>query len=212
MIRILLVDDHRIFLDGLKALFREVADFQIIGEAENGVRAIELCALLNPDVVVVDVQMPEKNGIEVTKEIVKQNAGIRVIGLTMLNESLYIKRMLEAGAHGYIIKTADKEELIEAIYAVMRGEKFLGKGVADTLVNNFNDKSGSLTSPLESLTRREKEILVLIAQGLTDKQIAEMVFLSPLTVISHRKNILSKLGLKNKVELTRFAFDNKLTS
>lgn len=212
MIRILLADDHRIFLEGLRSLFREVEGFEIVGEAENGANAIELCDKLNPHVVVIDVQMPEKNGIEATKEIIKKHPDIKVIGLTMLNESLYIRKMLEAGASGYVIKTADKEELIEAIRAVMRGEKYFGQGVTNTLINNFNDKSVAHGTPLESLTKREKEVLVLIAQGLTDKQIAEMVFLSPLTVISHRKNILSKLCLKNKVELTRFAIENKLTN
>ncbi|MBC7864232.1 MAG: response regulator transcription factor, partial [Bacteroidia bacterium] len=149
---------------------------------------------------------------DATKEIHKNFPEIKIIALTMMNESIYIKKMLEAGASGYILKTVDKEELIRVINKVAAGEKYFSAEVTAQLMNNFSDRSSSQNNPVDILTKREKEILILIAQGLTDKEIAEKVFLSPQTIITHRKNILSKLSLKNKVELTRFAFDNKLIS
>jgi DNA-binding NarL/FixJ family response regulator len=211
-IRIVIADDHRVFIEGMKAILREVSGFEIVGDAENGKALIEQVEKNKPDVVLTDVQMPVMDGIEATKEIHKRFPETKIVVLTMLNESMFIKKMLEAGASGYIIKTVDKDELIHVIKKVASGEKHFSAEVTAQLMNDFSGRSSSAKTPLTSLTKREKEILTLIAQGLTDKEIAEKVFLSPLTIITHRKNILSKLGLKNKVEITRFAFDNKLIS
>jgi DNA-binding NarL/FixJ family response regulator len=211
-IKILIADDHRVFIDGMKALLKEVPGFEVIADAENGKAMIEQVALHHPDVVLTDVQMPVMDGIEATKEIHKRFPEIKIIVLTMLNESMFIKKMLEAGASGYIIKTVDKEELIKVIKKVAAGEKHFSAEVTAQLMNDFSGKTTAQNNPLTSLTKREKEILVFISQGFTDKEIAEKVFLSHLTVTTHRKNMLSKLGLKNKVELTRFAIDNKLIS
>jgi DNA-binding NarL/FixJ family response regulator len=207
-IKILLADDHRVFIEGMRSLLKEVNGFEVVGEAENGKILVEKALALKPDVVLTDVQMPEMDGIEATRLIKKQWPEVKIIVLTMLNESMFIKKMLEAGASGYLIKTVDKDELINAIKKVATGEKYFAADVTSKLMNDFSAKPS--TSTLDSLTKREKEILVLIAQGLTDKEIAEKVFLSALTVTTHRKNILSKLGLKNKVELTRFAMEHKL--
>lgn len=204
-IRILIADDHRVFIDGMKAMLKEISGIEVIAGAENGIQLIEQAAIHKPDVILTDIQMPLKDGIEATKEIHKLFPEIKIIALTMLNESMFIKKMLEAGAAGYVLKTIDKEELIKVIRKVASGEKHFSDEVTAQLMNNFSQKS-----PLDILTKREKEILGLIAQGLTDKEIAEKVFLSPLTATTHRKNILSKLGLKNKVELTRFALEHKL--
>jgi two-component system response regulator NreC len=208
-IRIIIADDHRVFIDGMRALLKEFPEIEVVGDAENGEQLIEEVKKLNPDVVLTDIQMPVKDGLDATKEIHKLFPPVKIIALTMLNETLFIKKMLEAGASGYILKTVNKEELITAIRKVAAGEKYFTAEVTAQLMNNFSEKS-SAQSLSASLTKREKEILILIAQGLTDKEIAEKVFLSPLTIITHRKNILSKLGLKNKVELTRFAIDNNL--
>lgn len=209
--RILIADDHRVFIDGIKALLKDVPGMEVVGDAENGEELIRQVDLLRPDLVLTDVQMPVKDGIEAAREIHKRFPAIRIIALTMLNESLYIRKMLEAGVSGYVIKTVDKDELIRVIHKVAAGEKHFGEEVTAQLLNNFTG-AGSGESPAGVLTKREKEILVLIAQGLTDKEIAEKVFLSSLTIITHRKNILSKLGLKNKVELTRFAIENNLVA
>jgi len=209
-IRILIADDHRVFIDGMKALLKDVPGLEVVGEAENGQKLIEQVEVHRPQLVLTDVQMPVMDGIEATREIHKRYPEIKIIVLTMMNESMFIKKMLEAGASGYILKTVDKDELIRVIHKVAAGEKHFSEEVTAQLLNNFSEKSAP--GPADSLTKREKEILALIAQGLTDKEIAEKVFLSALTVISHRKNILSKLGLKNKVELTRFAIEHKLLS
>lgn len=210
-IKILLADDHPIFINGMSALLNEVKDFEVVGGALNGEELILLAAKLKPDVILTDVQMPIKNGVEATKEIHKRFPEIKIIAITMLNESMNIKKMLEAGAYGYVLKTIEKEELIMVIRKVADGEKYFSAEVTSQLMNHFSAKPAS-QNLADTLTKREKEILVLIAGGLTDKEIAEKVFLSPLTIITHRKNILSKLGLKNKVELTRFAIEHNLIS
>ena len=206
-IKIVIADDHKVFIDGLKALLKDIPEFEVTGQALNGVELVHEVEKLKPDVVLSDIQMPVKDGIEAAKEINKRFPASKIIALTMANESIFIKKMLEAGASGYILKSTGKDELITAIKKVAAGEKYFAAEVTNQLMNNFSAKSDS---PLESLTKREKEILGLIAQGLTDKEIAEKVFLSPLTIITHRKNLLSKLGLKNKVELTRFAMQHGL--
>jgi len=209
-IRILIVDDHQILIEGLKSLLRDVEQFEVVDGAISAEEAIAKAKSLKPDVILMDIQMPIKNGIEATKEILKTSANLKIIGLTSANESIYIKKMLEAGAYGYVLKNIDKDELIMVIKKVFAGEKHLDPAVASQLINNFTEKSVAPTSLIDTLTKREKEILVWIAQGLTDKEIADKVFLSSLTVITHRKNILSKLDLKNKAELTRFAMENGL--
>ncbi|HXD93612.1 MAG TPA: response regulator transcription factor [Bacteroidia bacterium] len=210
-VRIIIADDHPLFINGIKALLKKTVDFEIVAEAENGEDLIKQVEFHKPDVVLTDIQMPVKDGIEATKEICKRFPKIKVIALTTFSESIYIKKMLVAGASGYILKTTDKEGLITAIKKVAAGDKHFSTEVVNQLMNNYSDKTVS-SNPVDTLTKREKEILALIAQGLTDKQIADIVFLSSLTIISHRKNILSKLGLKNKVEITRFAIENNLIS
>jgi DNA-binding NarL/FixJ family response regulator len=205
LIKLLIADDHRVFIDGMIALLREVEGLHVVGDAMNGEQLIEQVAIHEPDVVLTDIQMPVKDGIEATREIHKRFPEVKIIALTMLNESMFIKRMLDAGASGYVIKTIDKDELVNVIRKVASGEKHFSAEVTAQLMNNYSSQD-----PLSVLTKREKEILGYIAQGLTDKEIADKVFLSHLTITTHRKNILSKLNLKNKVELTRFAIDNKL--
>jgi DNA-binding NarL/FixJ family response regulator len=208
-IKIIIADDHPVFINGVSTLLKEVPEFEVVAEVENGEALIKQAELYTPDVILTDIQMPIKDGIEATKEICKRFPKIKVIALTTFSESIYIKKMLAAGASGYILKTTDKEGLITAIKKVAAGEKHFSAEIVNQLTNNFSDKTVSL-NPIETLTKREKEILTLIAQGLTDKEIADIIFLSPLTIISHRKNILSKLSLKNKVEITRFAMENNL--
>jgi DNA-binding NarL/FixJ family response regulator len=206
-IKIVIADDHRVMLDGIRAMLRDVEDFEIVADALNGEELVAMVNAYQPDVVLTDIQMPVMDGIEAAKRIREKNPAVKIIALTMLNESMFIRRMLEAGVAGYVIKTVDKDELIRVIRKVAQGEKHFSEEVAAQLMNGFSSTS---SSPVDVLTRREKEILALIAKGLTDKEIAEKIFLSSLTVITHRKNILSKLGLKNKVEIARFALENGL--
>lgn len=211
-IRILIVDDHQIFIDGLAALLQQFNEVNVVGSACSANEAVAKALSLKPDLVLMDIQMPGKDGITATREILKQLPQTKIIALTSANESIYIKKMLEAGASGYVLKNIDREELEQIIKKVSRGEKHLDQAVSGELINNYNSKTAT-PAPLEDkLTKREKEVLVLIAQGLTDKEIADKVFLSAQTVITHRKNILGKLGLKNKVELARFALEKGLLS
>jgi len=184
---------------------------EVVAQAENGNEMIHQALSCKPDVILTDIQMPGKDGIEATREIHNQMPDVKIIGLSMLDESIYIKKMLEAGAFGYILKTVDKERLITCIRNADKGERQFSPEILNRLLTNFSGKQNS-SNPVELLTKREKEILGLIARGLTDKEIGEQLFLSPLTVVTHRKNLLSKLGLKNKVELTRFAFEHNLTT
>lgn len=209
-IRIIIADDHRVFIEGMRALLKENPDFEVVGDAENGQELVEKVTKLKPEVVLTDIQMPIMDGISATLEIQKKEPKTRVMALSMLLESASIKKMLAAGAFGYINKTTSKEELFVAINKIAAGEKYFSAEVTSQLMNNFTEKPKN--KQIDVLTKREKEILILISKGLTDKEIADIVFLSPLTVTTHRKNILSKLGLKNKVELTRFAIENQLIS
>lgn len=202
----MIADDHRVFIEGLKSLLRDVEDLETAGDAVNGEELVEKALLLKPDVIITDIQMPLKDGIQACSEIHRQQPETKIIALTMLNEGTYIKKMLEAGASGYLLKTGGIDELLLAVRKVAAGEKFLGAGITEQLINDISKTSDNTVR----LTKRECEILRYIAEGLTDKEIADKVFLSHLTVISHRKNLLSKLGLKNKVELTRYAIENKL--
>jgi DNA-binding NarL/FixJ family response regulator len=207
-IRIVIADDHPVFIDGLKAMLMNAGDFEVIGSAGNGEELLKQVEILLPDLVITDIQMPVKNGVDATAEICARFPNVKVIALTMLIESSYIKKMLTAGAHGYASKTINKDELVQAIKKVAAGEKYFSSEVAQKLTNAITGKPSDNLA--DSLTKREKEILILISKGLTDKEIADAIFLSPLTVITHRKNILGKLGLKNKAELTRFAIENQL--
>lgn len=211
-IRILIVDDHQIFIDGLSVLLQQFSEVSVVGSACSANEAVSKTIALKPDLVLMDIQMPDKDGIAATREILKQLPQTKIIALTSANESIYIKKMLEAGASGYVLKNIDREELEQVIKKVIGGEKHLDPAVSGELINNYNSKTAAPVSLEDKLTKREKEILVLIAQGLTDKEIADQVFLSVQTVITHRKNILGKLGLKNKVELARFAMEKGLLS
>ncbi|HEY6162361.1 MAG TPA: response regulator transcription factor [Bacteroidia bacterium] len=208
-IRVLIVDDHSIFIDGIQALLKDEKNMEVIGEASNGNQALTNSVLLKPDVILMDIQMPGMDGIAATKAILEKLPDVKVIALTMLDEGASIRKMLEAGVSGYVLKTVSRAELVNAINKVAAGEKYLPREVSARLDNELTSRT-IVSSPVDTLSKREREILKLIARGLTDKEIAEQVHLSPLTVISHRKNMLGKLGLKNKVELTRFAIDNGL--
>ena len=205
-IKLIIADDHPVFTDGIVAALKDFDDIDVVAVAHTGNNLITMAKQHHHDLILTDIQMPDKDGIEATKEILKIHPQSKIIAFTMLNESIHIKKMLEAGVCGYILKNIDKNDLVNVIRKVDSGDKHFDSEVMQQLVNTYNNTQ----NPQEVLTKREREILILIAQGFTDKEIAEKVFLSPLTIITHRKNILSKLGLKNKVELTRFALENNI--
>jgi two-component system response regulator NreC len=210
-IKLMLVDDHEIVRAGLRMLLQTEPDMEIVAEASSGLEAIELAQTCQPDVVLMDVTMPEMNGIETTRQLKRRCPEAAILALTIHEEEDYFFRMLRAGASGYIPKRAAPEDLLQAIRTVHRGEVFLHGSVANALVKDFLQRR-DIDSPadLSILTKREQEVLTLIAEGLTNKQIGEELGISPKTVARHRDNITQKLNLSSRAELTRYAIQKGL--
>ncbi len=212
-ITILLVDDHAVVRAGLRMLLAADPDLQIVGEAENGVEGVRLALELTPDVVLMDISMPDMNGIEATRKIKVGAPGVAVLALTMHEDDQYFFEMLGAGASGYIPKRAAPNDLVAAIRAVRGGGVYLFPSVARALVNDYLDRPERPEGPgraFDVLTDREREVLTLIAQGLSNPEIAEQLVISPKTVNRHRENIMTKLDLHNRVELVRYAIEKGL--
>lgn len=205
MIKILIADDHTIFRTGLQMLLSSSMDFEVIGEADNGVQAVQLASELNPDIVLIDIGMPELNGIEATRQIKTRHPDINVLILTMHRSDEYFFNALDAGASGYVLKGAETSELINALRAVARNEVFLYPSVARRLVEKYFEKSPGEPTGLSKLTPREQEILQLLADGYSNQEIAEKLVISPSTVHTHRTNLMEKLNLSKRFELVRYA-------
>lgn len=201
-IRIVLADDHGVVRQGFRRILDAQPDMEIVGEASNGKEALELAAKFTPDVVVMDVAMPELNGIEATRRMAETAPRARVLALSMHKDSVYVREILRAGARGYLLKDAVDEDLIAAVRAVSRGEGYLSPGVADAVLTDYRQH---VTDPIDLLTSREREVLQLIAEGKTNKEIATTLNLSVYTVDAHRGRIMEKLNLHSTGELVRFA-------
>jgi two-component system, NarL family, response regulator NreC len=206
-INILLADDHTIVRQGLKLILSAHPDLHVVGEAANGKEAVELAAKLKPDIVLLDVAMPELNGIEATRKMVEANSRLRVLVLSMHKEAVYVREILRAGARGYILKDAIDTELLNAIRSVARGDGYISPAVSGALLNDYRK---DVTDPVDLLSPREREVLQLIAEGKTNKEIATKLNLSVYTVDSHRGKIMEKLNLHSTGELVRFAMKRGL--
>lgn len=205
-IRLILADDHQMVRAGLRMLLQTQADMEIVAEASSGQEAIELACRHEPDIVLMDVTMPDVNGMEATRELKGRCPKVRILALTIHEEEDYLFQMLEAGASGYIPKRAAPEDLIQAIHSVYRGEVFLHSSVASALVQDFLHRGEAPEEEeLAALTPRELEVLIWIARGLTNKEIGERLGISPKTVAHHRDNVCKKLNLSNRAEMTRYA-------
>ncbi len=209
MIKVLIADDHQMFIDGLRSLLEGSADISVVGEAGNGHRVIELCEHQPVDIVIMDINMPEMDGIQATRELLRKHPNIKVLGLSMFNDREYISDILKAGARGYILKNTGKETLLNAIRSLQAGGNFLAEEVSKTLLNSFIKNPG-FSEVVEKLSDREKEVLGCIASGLTTHEIAEQLFISKNTVETHRKNLLYKLKARNTAELVNNAYKQKL--
>lgn len=204
-IRVLIADDHTIVRSGVRLLLEAEADMQVVGEARDGKEAITLAGTLRPHVVLMDVAMPDLDGMEATRQIKAQWPEISILALTMHRSDEYFFAMLRAGASGYVLKGADATDLIQAVRIVSRGEVFLYPTMAERLVHDFLSRSEhDLASDL-GLSPREQEVLELLAKGYSGKEIADQLFVSPSTVHSHRSNLMRKLGLSTRHELIQFA-------
>lgn len=213
-IRVLLVDDHVVLRAGLRMLLSADPEITIVGEAENGVQGVQLAHELRPDVVLMDISMPDMNGIEATRRIKERTPEVAVLALTMHEDDQYFFEMLAAGASGYVPKRAAPNDLISAIHAVRDGGMFLFPSVARALVNDYLQKReppGGATPPrIDELTDREREVLTLIAEGRNNQDIADALVISVKTVSRHRENIMSKLNLHTRVDLVRYAIEKGL--
>ena len=213
MISIILVDNHAIMRDGLRHLLEEESDIEVFGEADNGRDAVKISIEKNPDIVVMDIAMHDMNGIEATRQIRAENPNIKVLTLSMHSERQIVIGSFRAGASGYLLKDSTSTELVEAIRTVYRGRKYLSQEISDIVLQEISDvKKDFEEIGVDILTNRESEILQLIAEGNSTKRIAEVLFISPKTVESHRANIMEKLNIHNLPELTKYAIRAGLTS
>ncbi len=207
--KILLVDDHSVVRKGFGLILSTQPDLEVVGEASNGREAVELAQQLQPDVVVIDVSMPELNGIEGTRRIGEVCPRTRVLALSMHRDAVYVREILRAGARGYLVKDADDDAFVDAVRAVARGEGYISPAVSDAVLQDYRKH---VTNPLDLLTSREREVLQLIAEGQTNKEIANLLKLSVYTVEAHRGKIMEKLNLHNTGDMVRFALRNGLIS
>jgi DNA-binding NarL/FixJ family response regulator len=204
MIRVFIVDDHPLVQEGMRSLLSHEKDIELCGYAMTAASCLGFFLNNTADVLLMDIELPDMNGIELCKEIKTKYPGVMVLGLSTFNQGSYVTRMMENGASGYVVKNADKKELLEAIHEVNKGKTYLSFEAGLAL------RKKTLSPQVPVITRREKEILTLIAEGLTNPEIAEKLFVSSSTVDSHRKNLLAKLDVKNTAALVKFAMDHSL--
>ncbi|MDA3943228.1 MAG: response regulator transcription factor [Bacteroidetes bacterium] len=211
-IKILIADDHQLFREGLVTLLTDSDQIEVVGQAENGIDAIDKADKLKPDIIIMDIGMPTLNGIEATKIIKKNQPEVKIIALSMHAEKSYIKQMLEAGAKGYVQKNCAIQKLIEGIHTVNSGNIYLSESITEALVEDYLEykKEDDQLRLFESLTSREMEILILVASGKSTGDIAEELFVSVKTIGTHKHNILEKLQLKTTADLVKFALRHNL--
>jgi two-component system response regulator NreC len=204
-IRVLIADDHTIVRSGVRLLLAAESDIEVVGEALNGRQAVSLAETLQPDVILMDITMPEMDGLEATRQIKSRYPDIHVLVLTMHRSDEYFFEMLQAGASGYVLKGAETSELINAVRVVSRDEVFLYPTMAQKLVQGYLNLVKGDEENLPSLSPRERQILRLLAEGYSNKEIAEKLVISPSTVHTHRSNLMEKLELSNRRELIQYA-------
>jgi len=212
-IRIVLADDHRITRQGLRSMLEQQDDMEVVGEAENGREAVALVRKMCPQVVIMDISMPDLNGMEATRQITATASGTKVIALSMHSDALYVTEMLKSGACGYLLKDCAFEELTTAIRAVVSGKTYLSPSISGVVVEDYVhrlSRSGERVSDV--LTGREREVLQLLAEGKTTKQIALKLHISAKTVETHRRQIMDKLDIHSVAELTKYAVRKGFTS
>jgi len=208
MIKILIADDHQLLIDGIKSTLKDIDDFELISEAYNGYQVMEaLDSGLEPDVILMDINMPKLDGLECTKQVAKKYPGIKIIALSQYDEKRFVKRMVKNGAHGYLLKDAGKDQIEKAVRTVYSGEKYFCERLSIRLVEQeLKDENTSALFP--RLTNRELEVLNLICKEFSSQEISEKLFISFHTVESHRANLMYKAGVKNTAGLVRWAVEN----
>lgn len=200
-IRILLVDDHAVVRQGFKLILNQQPDMEVIGEASQGREAIEFATTLRPDLVIMDIAMPEVNGVEATRRIIEQNPDTKILILSMHKDVVYVRETLRAGAKGYLLKESIDHDLLRAVRAVAGGHSFLSPEVSRTVLEEYQQTE----DPFDLLTARERQVLQMLAEGKVAKEIATELDVSVYTVDAHRGRIMKKLGLRSSTDLVRFA-------
>ncbi|HSO37739.1 MAG TPA: response regulator transcription factor [Labilithrix sp.] len=210
--KVLLVDDHKIIRDGLRAILEKHATIEVVGEAADGHEALEVARIARPDVVVMDVSMRGLNGIDATARFVRELPGIKVLGLSMNSDRRYVMAMLAAGAVGYVLKDAPSDELVRALRTVAEGQTYLSPAISGIVIERaVNASLPAATRIANELSTREREVLQLLAEGRTSKEIGARLHIAMTTVESHRRQIMSKLKLRSVAELTKYAIREGLT-
>lgn len=210
-IRIILADDHAILRHGLSKSFAQEEGFKVIGQARDGQSTIDLAKELLPDVVIMDIGMPDLNGVEATRRIARECPQVRVIGLSMHSSNKYVREMFRAGARGYLLKDCPFEELTQAIQIVVAGKTYVSPSVGQTVIEDYISRPADQNSAFHVLSQREREVLQLVAEGKTTKQVARQLHISPKTVEAHRLRIMNKLQIDNIAQLTKYAMQEGLT-
>ena len=211
--KIIIADDHKILREGLVALLQKQSDVEVVGETSNGRTAVELTEKLQPGLVIMDVAMPDLNGVEATRQIVSEAPGVKVLGLSMHADSRFVTRMLQAGASGYLLKDCAFEELTVAIQTVLEKRIYLSPDITGVVVRSYVEQLSAAGTPDARVpTAREREVLQLLAEGKTTKDIAGLLHISVKTVETHRKQLMNKLDLHSVAELTKYAVREGLTT
>jgi two-component system, NarL family, response regulator NreC len=204
---VLLADDHPIVRQGLRRLLEGESNLRVVGEASNGLEAVQLVEKFKPDILIVDIVMPELNGLEVLKQVRERSPGTCSIVLSMQSADVYVVEALKAGALGYVLKETGPSELVNAVHQVIQGQRYLSPRISERLIDVLIESAQKSTAdPYQTLTNREREILQMAAEGLSSAEIAKRLSISPRTAELHRGRMMNKLGLKNQTELIRYAF------
>jgi DNA-binding NarL/FixJ family response regulator len=213
LVKVALADDHQVVLDGLKALVAAEPDFRLCGEAKNGLDVAPLCAQAHPDVLVLDLMMPGLSGLEVARLLAEKVPATRVVVLSMHADLAYVAAALSAGAAGYVLKSADSGELLQAIRAVAQGGRYLSAPLDDASLTAWRERAGAApVDPYATLTTREREVLQLVAEGLSNGEVAGRLDIGRRTVETHRANLMRKLALRSQAELVRYAVRRGIVS
>ena len=210
-IRIILADDHAIVRHGLSRSFRQETDIEVIGQAKDGLSTVELVRELSPDAVVMDITMPDLNGIEATRQILKVFPQVKVVALSMHSSNKYVREMFRAGASAYLLKDCPFEELVEAVRTVVSGKTYVSPSIGGMVVSDYISKPDGEGSAFSVLSQREREVLQLLAEGKTTKQVGLSLHISPKTVEAHRLRMMNKLDIDNIAQLTKYAIQEGLT-
>lgn len=208
--KVIVADDHQLFREGLVNLLEGDEKIQVIGQAENGQIALEKVMELKPDILLTDIAMPGMNGMEATRQLKKQMPELKIIALSMHSDKQFVKGMLEAGTDAYLLKNCTHQQLLEAVHTVFNGKKYLSEDITEMVISGYLDGPNAPDDKYDQLSEREKEIFLLLAEGVPTREIGEKLFISVKTVGTHKQNILEKLDLKNNSDIVKYALKRGL--